>query len=723
MRFVEIIVNMVKENTIGFTSLVNNINKVATRAFGYQIKDDTGSLTIEEKAFKNYVQPIFTKISHFGEDNTFDEARIILVSAVGATGKTTLAKELSFRLHCPIVDLGNAEVMGGNSLTGIIFKKMEITDGAAFVKELKAGDATMIIDGLDEGFQRTKTQGYLDFLDDVIGMTSTTGKSFILLGRTNAIQLAALHFEDKNVKTITYQIEPFTIEKAYQFISSAMKDEPGVDVFGKPYQELVNYIIVAIGGFFKDHQDLKLNQYERFIGYAPVLLSIIEFLKKNKGNYQRVLSDFQRDQLQGTTLVINIVEGILRRDKEMKILPQLIEVKIKGRTPEFQQLARERAYDIDEQCARVLYRCLRKQYRHPITGDENFDLEYSQSIERWIDEHPFLAECNITNAVFEGYILARLIGNKIYRHDVDEYIRKSKGMSYMFFGIYKELYAGEEYLDLSVVSYLYTSLKALDNKKKYYTLDFTYDEQDADEITEEERKCDLIFEGCEDSGFERYQFKILISKKSCLDLHNLAGDVYIDVPISVAVDSQRITFSAPGYINCKSLDILADEMVLAGRDAEDGFVIEAEEVDLINTDSFPSIVGDAQSKQAFRIVCDNPLAYPLSDYQSSISQRCAKLTATQKEYYKKMRRTLIMFRSHSKGTFAKVKSKIQNRIASKPDGKLVVDALLAKGIIYSKEKLYFIDKNKMNEHLGLKFDGLRTCEMNDKVVAFIQGIK
>lgn len=88
-----------------------------------------------------------------------------------------------------------------------------------------------------------------------------------------------------------------------------------------------------------------------------------------------------------------------------------------------------------------------------------------------------------------------------------------------------------------------------------------------------------------------------------------------------------------------------------------------------------------------------------------------------------MRRTLIMFRSHSKGEFAKVQSKIQNRIASKPEGKVVVDALLDAGMIYPKNRMYFINKEVMNEVLGLKFDSIRTCVINDKVTNFLQSLE
>ena len=407
---------MTKDNTKGFQTLLNEIKAAGIHPFKYSIHDESGSLKVNDTPNPRYVQPIFSTIEQFGNgESSSEEARVILISAVGATGKSALAEEMSYRLQCPIVNLGEAEVMGGNSLTGIIYKKMSPADGASFVQELQAGNATMILDGLDEGFQRTKTQGYFDFLDDMIGMTSTNGKSFILLGRTNAIELAALHLDFRGVKTITYQIEPFTIDQAKDFIRLIMKDVKDIDVYGKPYQYLLDYIITSIGGFFKDRQEAKNCQYERFIGYAPVLLSIAAFLEKNKNNFQRVLEDFRKDQLRGTSLVINIVEGILKRDKELKILPQLIEPTIKDRSQDFQNEARTLAYNYDEQCARVLYRCLNRDYPYTVTGDEAFDFAYNQGISRWIDEHPLLAGNKISNTVFEGYILARLISNSKYR--------------------------------------------------------------------------------------------------------------------------------------------------------------------------------------------------------------------------------------------------------------------------------------------------------------------
>lgn len=38
------------------------------------------------------------------------------------------------------------------------------------------------------------------------------------------------------------------------------------------------------------------------------------------------------------------------------------------------------------------------------------------------------------------------------------------------------------------------------------------------------------------------------------------------------------------------------------------------------------------------------------------------------------------------------------------------------------EKFYINDKDKMNEHLGLRFDGIRACVINEIISSFIQGL-
>ena len=82
-----------------------------------------------------------------------------------------------------------------------------------------------------------------------------------------------------------------------------------------------------------------------------------------------------------------------------------------------------------------------------------------------------------------------------------------------------------------------------------------------------------------------------------------------------------------------------------------------------------------------------------------------------------------MFRSHSKGSLAKIKSKIENRIGATQEGRKVIAALIKKGIIYEQKGMYIIDNNAFASNLGVKFDGIKECEKNTLITSFIQFAK
>jgi hypothetical protein len=53
---------------------------------------------------------------------------VILISAVGATGKTALAEQLSRETRLPILDLGKHKPVGDNTLTGLLTTAYDVKD-------------------------------------------------------------------------------------------------------------------------------------------------------------------------------------------------------------------------------------------------------------------------------------------------------------------------------------------------------------------------------------------------------------------------------------------------------------------------------------------------------------------------------------------------------------------------------------------------------------------
>ena len=704
---------MATDITLGLETFEKKLRRDELKSFDYGFKIESESFMVHRNNNPKYITPIFSLQHSTMHDGGIENAQIVLISAAGATGKSELVKRLSVDMHCPVIDLGKTDVVASNSLTGLLFKNLKIADAADFLEKIKTGNAMLLIDALDEGYQKTNTQGYFDYLNDLVEMLPDKGAPFVLLGRTNAIELATLFFEEKGVKTSVIKIEPFTIDKAKEFIDKQVNSDS--IVFQKPYQEARDHIVESIGGFFKDQRSITEKQYEHFIGYAPVLLAISTFFKDHVRNYQQLLEELKMSNAREISLILDIVERILRRDKEEKVKVNLLERILEDRDDAFREYVMNTVYTPEEQCARVLYIMLDEDYphNHP-TNDEAFDLKYSEGLKDWIMEHPFLNERKPANIVFESYILARLITNEKYKDAVYQYLNRNYESSYMFFYIYDELNKRENeeerHVELPLLPYLYASLKALDKKDSYYTMELF--------ANEDNKSGEVSFEGS-DENLPSYTYTVDLSENDRLEFRRELSNVTIDAPIIISFIGDKIELCPPANLHCNSLEIGTTEIFVGSRNVvADKFVIETDDIQLKVTSEIPKIQSHGKDKNRLIIISSKELMYPFREYLAA-DYKNAKLTPEMKEIYQKLRRTLMMFRSHSKGCLARLQAKIDNRIGTTEVGRKVIATLLEKHIIYKDEHMYKIDNESMNQQLGVTFDGMRNCIISEAMLTFI----
>lgn len=702
---------MASDKTLGLATLERILGKDSKDLLqSISLKgNDSFSFCTEENSL--YVSPIFSIVYRSNGLSEVEKSNIILVSAAGATGKTELVKRLSLDLHCPIVNLSKEKVVGGNSLIGMLFNNMNPLEAAQYINNLQAAKATIIIDALDEGYQKTNYQGFQDYLDDVIKVLSDKGISCILLGRTNAIDIATLYLEDKNVKCSVLQIEPFTIEKAKEFIDKQVGKGSPI-TYNHTYKASRDYILQSINCFFDNQNAINNKQYERFIGYAPVLLAISTYFKEN-ANFQKILDDFRKNNLKKVSLIIDIVEKILKRDKYEKVDCNLIENLVADRDDAFKRLALETVYLPEEQCGRILYTLLQKPYPYRPIDDDTFIMGYEKGLGEWIKDHPFLNGSNKpANIVFESYVLARLLTVDKYKSAVLEYMEKNNRNSFIFFYIFMELNK-DKVVGLETLPYLFESLKALDEKDCYYSLDLSCDNDSIEDETIQE----VLFVGSDDK-MEKYSLRTTLKKNSKLVFVNKVADIIVDAPIAITFRGSKVSFSAPCYFHCQSIIFEVNEVIVGYRNRANQFIIESENVEIDSPSGILRIKEIDKSTKAFEIVTMQELSYPLCDYLNN-PIKSVKLTEPMQEAYQKMRRALIMFRSHSKGQLAKSIAKIDNRIGNTEVGKKVLAALKTKHIIYAEEHVYIIDNSSMDKYLGVKFDGIRTCIITETMKHFL----
>ena len=126
-----------------------------TKKQSIPLQHEDESFRIHDSDNSIYIQPTIEKVMFENE-----KPSIILVSAVGATGKTALAKQLSIETQLPVLDLGTHRPVGGHSLTGLITESFDILTVSSVLHGLRNGTFGIIIDGIDEGRSKTTEEAF-----------------------------------------------------------------------------------------------------------------------------------------------------------------------------------------------------------------------------------------------------------------------------------------------------------------------------------------------------------------------------------------------------------------------------------------------------------------------------------------------------------------------------------------------------------------------------------
>ena len=703
-----------------------SLYKVMKR-LGYESSDERPKISLKssesfyyiKESNPLYVEPPMSQLRTSVGMTDLSEAEVVLISAPGATGKSAMSEYLSNKLDIPILNLSKHEAVGANSISGVIMRKVDEKDVFQFHAGMRSGKCSMIIDGLDEAFIRISQGSIEAFLKDLAFFSKgALGLPFVILGRTAITDETVLELEDLGVKVAHLQIEPFTIDKAYQFIDNHINENLRTN-YSTYYRDVRNYIIEQIGGFFKNESDMNRHIFQRFIGYAPVLQSIVTLLKDN-GDFHKLLEDLKKSQKQKIDLLIDVVERILTRETD-KIREEVLSALFDSKSPEnFKTKIYSKAGSIEEQCIRILYYSLRKPTSFCISEEAVFDERYNERMNNWIVGHPFLDKDSHTihNVVFESYVIAKLIGEKIYKNDVLDYLSRTKSNSYLLLDIYVALQNGESNeIDYRLFPYLYASFKSLDHPEDIGITEILSDEEDDDSVAD--IHCSLNFSRI--VGDMEHELSFTINKNITFAIPADISAFTFDAPLNLKTVSHKTDIHSPSTFCCRSFKMSSKDLVLNIHD-ESPIIIECSKFEgLTEKGDFPTVTNRTKSKIPLKIITDSSVVYPFNEYKS----QGVKDVSTSREtidMYKKLRRMILMFRSHSKGTLARFKSKIDNRIGNTPMGSAIIDALLKNKIIYEGNFMYFIDADKQAELLGLKYDDIRSCEMNSKTIAFLQTI-
>ena len=255
--------------------------------------EDTGLDTFKEA-------PLTLSTEEFGSDADPIESPVILVSAPGAVGKSTLARQIASVTGSVYVDLAKADPVGGNTLSGGLAR-------SRIYSSWENGTITALIDGLDEATLKTTREGFEAFLSDVAELSAQRTIPTVLFGRTGAIQDAWLFLTDQCGDVVAMlEIGYYSPDESIDFAEAQLKtahpnrNHPVVD------RQALTLLLDGL-------RSETASDGDRFAGYAPVLQAVAERVARET-NPGALVSQMQQGTQSPVTLQ-SIVSAILNREQ------------------------------------------------------------------------------------------------------------------------------------------------------------------------------------------------------------------------------------------------------------------------------------------------------------------------------------------------------------------------------------------------------------------------
>jgi hypothetical protein len=683
----------------------------------FQMRKPLESFNMPPKRKAPYIEPTFAK-------NQFDVEKpaIILISAVGATGKSTLANVLSNDTGLPLLDLSKHKPVADNTLTGLLTSTFDYKDLSTIFTSIGDGTFGIIIDGIDEGRSKTTEKAFEAFLDDIVKLCENPANtSFVLLGRTRILEDCWLYFAEKGVSTGLITISSFDLEEARKYIDAFTG--PRNPNFEKQYIEVRDLILITLGAAFGDSDSNREKNFLSFIGYAPVLDAIVTLLNEEH-NYHRLKQEMHDPNSINVeiNLLYRIASYILRREKEQKVIPNILNPLMAGMPDEIQGNFIKAAFEEDEQCMRLVSYCLDRPLKLQRLSNNSINEKYEEQLSSWLHEHPFLDGRKFRNAVFESVALSVLITSTdpLNEELILEYVASHKHSYHLIYLL--NLIATNGFVPIKYLHIILSSAIEFISTNTYVELHV-----DGPEIINSTSYADSveiqieIFLGEEKNRSKLFAFKSNLEAVESVNLGHHLLSAYVDLSCDVILSGSReIELTAPVEITAKSITIQSELLIIkpAPKSSVNKSVLMAameikSSLENIASNSIPLV---------FAVPPHHGLSFPIIQYVKN--QGALPPDPQLKEKYIRLKRILTAFRSHSRGSLARFKHKIEDdRILRNDMGRAILQRLIKDGIITLAGDFYYLLPDGIAKHLGISWTDLKNYQTSDALLQYLRSIK
>lgn len=647
--------------------------------------------------------PMSLKSEDYGDANP-QVSNIILVSAPGAVGKTTLAHEIAAVTGAILVDLAEADPVGGNTLSGGLAR-------SNLYESFKCGKTAVIIDGLDEARMRVTQESMTAFMKDLVALASDNRNPIILLGRTGAVDEAWILLDDEDVQAPVLQIDYYSRAQAEEFVKTQIKHTRGKKHRREPDGRAVRLMLDRLA-------ELTLRDGHTFSGYSPVLMALAEIIadrntnSSDNANTQKLIARIERGE--EVFSLYGVAEAIMEREQSKLS-------KIQFENKELTNTLYSPKEQLDRLAARIYKVAL--DYSLPEMSDDDKQ-KYNKVLENWIEEHPFLdgKGRNPSSPVFAGLLAAHALKRPQSKEvALKTELKRGTSVNPFLAEFYVSLLEEDDQalphmMPSEHLGIIHASIQARLAIGEYASLVIDADDESGRAEIEIVRSGELSMDP------KLLRFKI--DSAGHIVFGSQIKDVNVSAPqstVSVGFGSEAV-LEAPVYIEAKSLVIETKQMVVKRpskaakhvHDGMNGIQLLADE-----TASDLSKRPIRRDDVSLEVSWPGAESFPWTDYAVPISDK--KYDSRTEEALRRLRKILRLFRSHGKNQLAKFQDAIDHRRRTQGVGRLVLEQLINENVLTCSDPMYFLDSTRLDEVTGLKLEDIRSGGVYPwKTIDFVQ---
>lgn len=626
----------------------------------------------------------------FGDMGEAESSPVLIVSAAGAVGKSTLARQVAFETDSVYVDLAKAEPVGANTLSGGLVK-------SGLYESWNDGSTTILIDGLDEARMRVTQQAFEAFLADVLQVSSGRSISTVLFGRTGAAQDAWLVLADEGTDVPVLEIDYFDRDTSLEFAEAWLRTLRPNSQHRAVERQALELLLDQLRGHTESDGD-------RFAGYAPVIQAVAERVG-SEGNPSELVSEMK----QGEELVTlqSIVNAILDRERQkLRALP------FEDRT------LVHRLYAPTEQLDRLVSRVFGSaQPDLPPMGPTDAET-YSNALETWVDEHPFLdGTGGPSSSVFDAAITARAL-DTVAAEDLA--LSRELGRGAAANPFLTEFYAPRSnnsepvYLPPEHIGIAYASLRARLSLGDSATL-LVEGVEEAEDKEAARADVEVTLARRESERPRVLTYRTDQRGAVCLGSH--VADVDAVVPkarVEIGPGPEAVLV-APINIQCAELSISTAKVIVEGSSGSEvnAVHLEAESYDGANITSLPSLRGEA----SLSVIWPSAKTYPWTMFAT---ERPESVDPRVDEGLRRLRRFVTAFRSHGRGNLGRYKHKIEHERMTKGAGRAVLSRMIEEGILSLQGSQYLLGPERLASQAGTNYGDCMAYQFGPETIAFVQ---